>query len=455
MFAIDNLQAERSVISSIMEYSDSYDLISDLVDVSDFESMAHQKIMKIIVDLVESGEPHDFLMVADAIERKYSNPSDEFMKQKFTEIGAVPAVMPKTLISHAELIREKSLRRKSVRLLNQAITNLDGESEVSEITDDLQTALSGLSENKNSVKEVFSMDDMLQGLVDRMTKVSDGVKPYLDFGFPELEQMMRAKAGNLIVIAGRPSMGKSLLVVNIQDHLARYTEGEDVFFSAEMEEEDITNRLAAANTGIPIDAITNNDMNEDEMARLFNFFSERKGGRFIIVRKPEITIAQIRTHLKRIKREGSGKITSIGVDYLQIMGGLDGDDAVRKIGIVTRTLKALGSEYGCPVFLLSQLNRGVEQRPNKRPVNSDLRDSGTIEQDADVIAMVYRDDYYNQQSGDAVKQPDNIAEIIITKNRNGSTGTVRLEFEGQFGRFSNLMPHFDSGDSIPNYGGGF
>ena len=137
------------------------------------------------------------------------------------------------------------------------------------------------------------------------------------------------------------------------------------------------------------------------------------------------------------------------------MGGLDGDDAVRKIGIVTRTLKALGSEYGCPVFLLSQLNRGVEQRPNKRPVNSDLRDSGTIEQDADVIAMVYRDDYYNQQSGDAVKQPDNIAEIIITKNRNGSTGTVRLEFEGQFGRFSNLMPHFDSGDSIPNYGGGF
>ena len=451
MIITNHLQAERSVLSTLLEYNDQYDAVSRIISVTDFESTAHQAIYELITELASKGEPHDFLMVAELIERRHSDDISGYVQKRLAEIGGVPAALPKYLIFHAELMRDKSLRRQSAKILQQAIAELEGDTDFVQVTDSLQSDLIALTDNEEDVKEVYTMDDMLQGLADRMGKINAGEKPYIDLGFPELNAMVRAKAGNLVVIAGRPSMGKSLLVVNIQDYLAKYTEGEDVFFSAEMEEEDITNRLAAAEANIAIDSITNNEMTVDEKARFFRFFSDRKGGRLIIVRKPEITISQIRAHLNRIKREKSGKISSIGVDYLQIMGGLDGQDSVKKIGVVTRTLKALGSEFNCPVFLLSQLNRSVESRPNKRPVNSDLRDSGTIEQDADIIAMVYRDDYYNQQAGDKTKQPDGIAEIIITKNRNGSTGTVRLLFEGQYGRFANLMPHYQA-DEIPAYG---
>ena len=177
-------------------------------------------------------------------------------------------------------------------------------------------------------------------------------------------------------------------------------------------------------------------MTEDDHANFFRFVSDQKDMRLTVVRKTLPSIGYIRTQLNRIKRE-KGKISSIGVDYLQLMEGMAGDDSVKKIGIVTSQLKAMGAEFECPVFLLSQLNRKVEERPNKRPMNSDLRESGRIEEDADIIAMCYREDSYKVQSGD--KELDGMADIIIGKNRNGSLGDVRLVFEGGYGRFASLM----------------
>lgn len=441
MIINNNLNAERSVLSTLMDYGDNYDLISRMISKDDFESMAHQVIYAAITELAENNQPHDLLMISDLLEGKSSNTDFSYMDKRLAEVGAAPTAMPKSLIAHAELIRASALRRKSVQVAKRAIEQLENNEPTDEVNNTLVSELSNL-EQKEDVKESYSMDEMLRLQVERMQAAKDGAATYIDTGFPELDTYMQMGAGDLVVVAARPSMGKTLITVNMQSHLAKFKEGMSVFFSLEMTEARVTERLTAAESSVLISKIKNaKTMNEDEWARVMRFMSEQKDMRFQTIEKSNITLSQIRTHLNKIKRE-KGKINSIAVDYLQIMGGLDGQDYVRRIGDVTRTLKEMGKEFGCPVFLISQLNRSVEQRPNKRPMLSDLRDSGTIEQDADIVLMLYRDDYYKAKDGKT--DFDNIAEVIVAKNRNGETGTARLLFEGQYGRFANLIPAYGS-----------
>lgn len=441
MIINNNLNAERSVLSTLMDYGDNYDLISRMISKDDFESMAHQVIYAAITELAENNQPHDLLMISDLLEGRSSNTDFSYMDKRLAEVGAAPTAMPKSLIAHAELIRASALRRKSVQVAKRAIEQLENNEPTDEVNNTLVSELSNL-EQKEDVKESYSMDEMLRLQVERMQAAKDGAATYIDTGFPELDTYMQMGAGDLVVVAARPSMGKTLITVNMQSHLAKFKEGMSVFFSLEMTEARVTERLTAAESSVLISKIKNaKTMNEDEWARVMRFMSEQKDMRFQTIEKSNITLSQIRTHLNKIKRE-KGKINSIAVDYLQIMGGLDGQDYVRRIGDVTRTLKEMGKEFGCPVFLISQLNRSVEQRPNKRPMLSDLRDSGTIEQDADIVLMLYRDDYYKAKDGKT--DFDNIAEVIVAKNRNGETGTARLLFEGQYGRFANLIPAYGS-----------
>lgn len=441
MIINNNLNAERSVLSTLMDYGDNYDLISRMISKDDFESMAHQVIYAAITELAENNQPHDLLMISDLLEGRSSNTDFSYMDKRLAEVGAAPTAMPKSLIAHAELIRASALRRKSVQVAKRAIEQLENNEPTDEVNNTLVSELSNL-EQKEDVKESYSMDEMLRLQVERMQAAKDGAATYIDTGFPELDTYMQMGAGDLVVVAARPSMGKTLITVNMQSHLAKFKEGMSVFFSLEMTEARVTERLTAAESSVLISKIKNaKTMNEDEWARVMRFMSEQKDMRFQTIEKSNITLSQIRTHLNKIKRE-KGKISSIAVDYLQIMGGLDGQDYVRRIGDVTRTLKEMGKEFGCPVFLISQLNRSVEQRPNKRPMLSDLRDSGTIEQDADIVLMLYRDDYYKAKDGKT--DFDNIAEVIVAKNRNGETGTARLLFEGQYGRFANLIPAYGS-----------
>lgn len=254
------------------------------------------------------------------------------------------------------------------------------------------------------------------------------------------------------------------LAVNILMGIAKKYEGTGVFFSLEMRDLQVMERIAASECDISLSKIRSGEANEDEWARYQSFVGNNSDLSLAIVEKPQMTVGQIRIELNRISRErrhiANGKISVIAIDYLQIMGDID-EDKVNKIGIVTRTLKALGKEYDCPVILLSQLSRGVEQRTNKRPVSSDLRDSGTIEQDADIVAMIYRDDYYKSKEvddqGRIKQQPDGLAEVILTKNRNGATGSVVMGFEGHYSRFVESMPEVIINDDdyfIPgNYSG--
>lgn len=449
MIITNHINAERSVLSTLMTYGEQYDLISSMISADDFESVAHQDIYKAIVDLAEQNQPHDLVMIADLIESRFKDKDFDYINKRLLEAAAVSEAMPRTLLAHVELIRENALRRKSQKVIKQAADRLASNEPTDEVNNKLVSELSNL-EKKEGVKEVYSVDDMMKNLVERMASANAGIKTYFELGFPELDKLMKVRKGNLAVIGARPSMGKSLLVMNIQAYLAKFVEGVSVFFSVEMEQGDLMDRLTASETGIPIDAIIECRMTEDQQASFQKFASSQKDMRLQVVRKTGLSVAQIRMHLNRLKRE-YGKIASVGVDYLQIMDGLNDEDSVSKIGATTAGLKAIASEFECPVFLLAQLNRDLEKRPNKRPVMSDLRGSGAIEQDADQIAFIYREDYYKQKDGDL--DLDGMADIILSKNRNGKTGVVRLAFEGHMGRFSNHMPYHDSFNDVPDYGG--
>lgn len=448
MITDNHLQAERSVLSTLLDNNDQYDLISNLITASDFESVAHQKIYSAIVELAENNQPHDVVMVADVLSSNNKLADDKYLNKQLAEVSVAPIAMVKSLISHAELIRANAMRRSTLQILKQGIEKLENNAGTDDVNNDIVSAISSL-EQKEDVKEVYSVDDMMTNLVKRMALANSGEKTYIECGFPELDALMKVRKGNLVVIGARPSMGKSLLVMNIQAHLAKFREGVSVFFSVEMEESDLMNRLTAAETGIPINSITECRMTEDQQVSFQKFATSQKDMRLKVVRKTGLSVSQVRTHLNRLRRE-HGSIASVGIDYLQLMDGLNDEESVSKIGATTTALKAIASEFGCPLFLLAQLNRSLEKRPNKRPVMSDLRGSGAIEQDADQIAFIYREDYYKEKDGD--KDLDGMADIIVAKNRNGSTGVKRLAFEGHMGRFSNHMPFHDSFNDIPAYG---
>ena len=289
-------------------------------------------------------------------------------------------------------------------------------------------------------------------MIIKQEETNDVVARSFCTGFSELDKLMTVAAGNVVIIAGRPLMGKSALSLNILTNIAKFREGEAVFFSAEMLSDQVMNRLASAETSVNLTSIRKGELSVDEWARMQRFSSEEKNMPLTIVGNSNLNIIEMRTQLNRIKRETGGKLSAIGIDYLQLMEDIIGQHKVDNVSTIIRTLKALGHEFGCPVFLLSQLSRDVENRPNKRPIMSDLRDSCAIEQDADIITMIYRNDHYKQiEKGDSAKL-DGMADIIILKNTNGPTGTVRLGFEGQYSRFTNHMPAMHGLDEMPSHG---
>lgn len=462
---LSSVNTEQAVLATLMSNDGSFDIISGKLTTHDFVSSKHQLIFKAIAELANSNSPYEIDAVYDWLGRNEllgnHGVSEQYLIQMIQE-------MPPSMFNlefYAGLIRSKSDRRKAIDIHKQAIEMLESADDdtadvTNEAMDKLTTVLTGSQETSYQM-----VDDLLLDLAERIKARQDGGTPFIKTGFVTLDNKMMMSNGDLVVIAARPSMGKTALAMNILSGVTKSQEGTAVFFSLEMRTDQVMDRLAAAEAAIGMSSIRTGFNNEDDWANLQQFIGRPKGLPIAIVEKPEITIGQIRTELNRISRERrnfeGGKISVIAVDYLQIMGGLDGADRINKIGTVTRTLKALGKEYDCPVILLSQLSRGVEQRPNKRPISSDLRDSGTIEQDADIVAMIYRDDYYKSKEADdkghIKQQPDGLAEIILTKNRNGATGSVVMGFEGHYSRFVESMPEVIINDDdyyIPeNYSG--
>lgn len=449
------IQVEQSVLNQMLGKDTAFDVVSDVIAAEDFEAVRHQVIYQAISDLAMVNKPYDEVMVTDLLEERNQLNDKCCPANYFASMSLVPNISFSSLRSHAQLVKRRSIRRQSIAQLKFGIQKLeDGDNQTLDVNNEVMSAIANL-EGSNGTNNYARVGTLMGGMIERIAAAKNGLNNFTSTGFPEFDNLAMIDAGNLVVVAARPSMGKTALVMNFLSHIAKYREGEAIFFSVEMPSDQVMDRLASAETSINLTSIRKGQLNTDEWARMQRFISDEENMRLSVVETKEITIAEIRTQLNRIKRETGGKLSAVGIDYLQIMGGLHGQYKIDNISTITRTLKTLGHEFDCPIFLLSQLSREVEKRPNKRPIMSDLRDSGTIEQDADLIVMVYRNDYYEQKEKGGSAKLDGMAEVILAKNRNGPTGTVRLAFEGQYARFTNNMPAISDLDMIPNYNGNY
>jgi replicative DNA helicase len=346
---------------------------------------------------------------------------------------------------YAEIVRERSVLRKLVAASDEIATtafNPQGRP-VSQILDDAESKIFRIGEEGSKSRQGFqNMDQLVVQLIDRVNELHEngaeevtGVRT----GFYDLDRMTAGlQAGDLIVLAARPSMGKTALALNIAEHVAVKEELPVVVFSMEMGAAQLALRMVGSLGRIDQQHLRTGALRDDEWGRLSEAVEKLQKVSIFIDESGSLTPSELRARARRQARQLGGKLGLIVVDYLQLMTGSDSSDENRAtvIGEISRGLKSLAKELKCPVMALSQLNRGVESRTDKRPMMSDLRESGAIEQDADVIMFIYRDDYYNKE---ASKEPG-IAEIIIGKQRNGPTGTVKLFFNKPLTKFDNLAP---------------
>jgi replicative DNA helicase len=342
---------------------------------------------------------------------------------------------------YAEIVRERSILRKLVAASDDIATaafNTQGRA-VDKILDEAEQKIFNIGEEGSRMKQGFqSMDTLVVDLLDRVSEMADNPNDItgVPTGFYDLDRMTSGlQPGDLVVLAARPSMGKTAFAVNIAEHVA-LNEGLPVaVFSMEMGASQLAVRIVGSIGRVDQGHLRTGKLTDDEWPRLTEAIERLRTVSLHIDETPGLTPSELRANSRRLARQ-CGKLGLIVVDYLQLMSGSsgsDGDNRATELGEISRGLKMLAKELQCPVIALSQLNRGVEQRTDKRPMMSDLRESGAIEQDADIIMFIYRDDYYNKDSKDP-----GVAEIIIGKQRNGPTGTVRLAFLKPLTRFESL-----------------
>lgn len=423
------LEAEQSVLGGLLLDSAAYDRIDGQLKVDDFYTAAHQSIYRAIVGLYQRGEPVDVITVADAIEQA----GETERTGGLAYLGDLAANTPSAanIAAYARMVVDAKARRDMIQA-GQRIIELarDQRSDAVARADTAAGIVACLSTQRDGTAP-SAISDLMATVLENIQKRVDagGAISGLSTGFVDLDKATTGlHPGNLVVLAGRPAMGKTTLGVNIAENVAVHG-GTALVFSLEMPGADLAERSMARAGGINTQVLRDGQLTVEDYERLSAALGKLNGTKLVIDDDPTTaSVSQIRRKALRIKRERD--LSLIVIDYLQLMRG-EGGNRNEEIGGITRGLKLLARELEVPIILLSQLNRSVEERTEKRPMMSDLRESGAIEQDADVILMAYRDDYYNPESS----QFRGFAEIIIRKQRMGPTGTVPLIFQGEYSRF--------------------
>lgn len=422
------IEAEQSVLGGLLLENGSYERIDGTLTAHDFYSTAHQAIYRAIVSLLSRGEPADAITVSDALEK--TGESENVGGLAYLGDLAANTPTAANIKAYAKMVLDAKGRRNLIQA-GQRIIELGQDKSTDTITlaDQAASIVAKLSDQRGG-NDPAMISDLLVKAVDNIRERIDsgGSISGLSTGFVDLDRAMTGlHPGNLVVLAGRPAMGKTTLGVNIAENVA-INGGTALVFSLEMPSDDLAERSIARAGGINTQALREGRLTAEDYERLSAALAKLNGTRLIIDEDAATgTVAQIRRKALRVKREGG--LSLVVIDYLQLMRG-DGGNRNEEIGGITRGLKLLAKELHVPIVLLSQLNRGVEDRTDKRPMMSDLRESGAIEQDADVILMAYRDDYYNPNS-----TFKGYAEILIRKQRMGPIGTVPLIFQGEYSRF--------------------
>ena len=444
-----SVEAEQSVLGGLMIDNSAWDRAGDLLTDSDFYRFEHRHIFTAIGKLINASKPADVVTVFD--ELTSVGRAEECGGLPYLNALAQSVPSAANIRRYAEIVRERAILRKLVATSDEIATsamNPQGRA-VTQILDEAEGKIFKIGEEGSRSRQGFqSMDRLVVQLIDRVNELAEsgaqdvtGVRT----GFYDLDrQTAGLQGGDLIVLAARPSMGKTAFAVNIAENVAINEGLPVVIYSMEMGASQLALRMVGSIGRIDQSHLRTGQLKDDEWGRLSEAVDKLGKASIFIDESPGLSPSEVRARSRRQARV-CGQLGLIVVDYLQLMSGnsTGGNEENRAtvLGEISRGLKALAKELKCPVIALSQLNRSVETRPDKRPMMSDLRESGAIEQDADIIMFIYRDEYYTKEE---CKEPG-VAEIIIAKQRNGPVGTVRLMFQRQHTKFENLAPGYVSG----------
>lgn len=428
-----HVEAEQAVLGAILLQSDSLITVSELLMSDDFYRVNHQKIYSAMLQVGEAGEPVDIVTLTAHLQNL----------GQLEEVGGVVylAALANTVptaanVDHyAQIVREKAVLRRLIRVATQiAATGYEGASDVTQVIDDAERSILELSQQRLN-RGFTPIRDVLMTTFERLETLysNKGSITGIPTGYPDLDKMTSGfQKSDLIIVAARPSVGKTAFALNITQNVAVRAGQPVAVFSLEMSKEQLVQRILSAEANIDAGRMRTGFLEDDDWPKLTMAISALSEAPIYIDDSPAITVADIRSKCRRLQTEhGLGMVM---IDYLQLIQGRGRtDNRQQEISEISRTLKQIARELNVPVIALSQLSRSVEQRQDKRPMMSDIRESGSIEQDADVVAFLYRDDYYDPES-----ERKNIIEIILAKQRNGPTGKVELVFLKNFNKFVSL-----------------
>ena len=428
-----SVEAEQSVIGSMIMDRDAIMAASEVITSEDFYQSQYGVLFDAMLELYNEGKPVDLVTLQERLREKDVPPEISSLEFVRDLLDAVPTSA--NVRHYATIVQEKSMLRKLIKV-NEDIANTCylAREKTEDILEETEKKIFDLLQYR-STGDFVPIKQVVLNALDKIEKASKnkGTVTGIPTGFIDLDYKTSGfQPSDLILIAARPSMGKTAFVLNVAQHMA-FKEGKTVaIFSLEMSKEQLVNRLFSLESKVDSQALRTGNLTDEDWAKLIEGAAVVGKSNLIIDDTPGISIAELRSKCRKFKLEHDLGI--IIIDYLQLMsGGKHSESRQQEISEISRSLKAVARELNVPVVALSQLSRAVEQRPDHRPMLSDLRESGAIEQDADVVMFLYRDDYYNKDT-----DKKNIAEVIIAKQRNGPIGTVELVWLPNYTKFANM-----------------
>lgn len=447
-----SIEAEAAVLGGLLIDNTAWDRIGDILRPADFYRSEHRIIFEVITRLIDQARPADVVTVYEALQSL--GRADEAGGMPYLNALATETPSAANIRRYGELVRDRAVLRQLISVSDEIATaalNPEGR-ETRQILDEAESKIFHIGEEgARGRNAVMPFEQIIKKVVKQVDELARNPNPSdvtgVPSGFIDLDQKTAGMhPGDLIIVAGRPSMGKTSFALNVGEHVAIDQGLPIAVFSMEMGAEQLALRMLCSTGRIDAQRVRTGRLHEEDWDRLTHAVQRMNGVQVHIDETPGLNPLELRSRARRLHRQ-SGGLGLIIVDYIQLMSGTStNENRTTEISEITRSLKGLAKELGCPVIALSQLNRTVEQRTDKRPVMSDLRESGAIEQDADVILFIYRDEVYRPDSPDK-----GVAEIIIGKQRNGPIGTVRLTFLGQFTKFDNHAPPAPSGYGEPPF----
>ena len=440
-----SVEAEQALLSGIMLDSEAWDQVADAVTASDLYRADHRLIFNAIAELAELGQPPDAVIVAEHLSMQGSLEEaggTDYLAQLVADSAGAANIR-----AYAQIVRDRAMLLQLIGAAGEIAASAyapEGH-EVAEIVDEAERRIFDVADRRQRIGAGFErVNELIEESWSRLRKLSDSPNEIIGVatGFNDLDKLTAGfQNGDLVIIAGRPSMGKTALALNIAASAAAENRVCAGILSMEMSKEQIMFRLIGSIGRINQKRLRNGRLSDDDWVRVQRSLDTLADAPLFIDDTPALKPTEVRARARRLKREHD--LGLIVVDYLQLMqtGGYN-ENRNTEISRISQSLKSLARELNIPVVVLSQLNRSVEQRTDRRPMMSDLRESGAIEQDADVIIFIYREERYDPETRDK-----GLAEIIVAKQRNGPTDTVRLVYKGEFTRFENFVPE-DYGDGV-------